>query len=289
MAASSTCERLSDTDLRWLVEAAGEADLTPSELRADPRRLVELTEHPAAAASLLGARAELFPAVAPPLVFLILVSHTLQGMETRTFVGEPMEGGSGVPVFDAAELRGFARVPARRIFLADVLASFAHLESGVRWVLSDTGWRRRRYSDLDPLSIAERVADATGAERSAALRRLGDLALFLSGIFPEYATARPIEPRRLERIHRLLAAVSSRPVDGPGELLLAAGDVRGIWLLEWLGRHAYKLAVEMPDATDAPLLAEVGHRFRTARRTLNAVAAHDLGSLRGRWFPAPDG
>jgi hypothetical protein len=203
-------------------------------------------------------------------------------------VGEATGRGGGLPVFDAVELRRFAAEPAMRLVLADLPASFAHLESGVRWVRSESGWRRRRYRDLDPLSLAERMSEATGAERSAALRRLGDVALFLAGVFPEHVPTHPIEARRLERIHRLLAAASTRPVDGPGELLLAGGDVRGVWLLEWLGRQAYGLAAEDHDVTGASRLSAVSRRFRTARRTLNAVPAHDLGSLRRRWFPVPD-
>jgi hypothetical protein len=32
MAASNTCERLTEIDLRWLTETVGEADLTPAEV-----------------------------------------------------------------------------------------------------------------------------------------------------------------------------------------------------------------------------------------------------------------
>jgi hypothetical protein len=110
------------------------------------------------------------------------------------------------------------------------------------------------------------VSDATGAERSAALRRLGDVALFLAGVFPEHVP--PHTPTR--RTGWSASTGSWRqplrvPVDGPGELLLAGGDVRGIWLLEWLGRQAYGLAAEDHDVTGASRLSAVSRRFRTRR------------------------
>lgn len=285
MAEVDIWERIRARDLEWLIETTGETGTDPSDLRRDARRLVELSEHPAAAAALLRDSVEPFPAVAPALVFLVLVSHTLRALRSHRFVAEPVSGTGDLPVFDADELRSFAADPSRRLFLADLLASFVHLESGVRWVLSRTGWRRQRYSDLDPVSVAQRLADATGAERHAALRRLGDVSLFLSGIFPEHARDHPLEARRLERIRRLLAAASARPVEGPGEIVLTTGGVRGVWLLEWLGRQAYELAAETALPDDARLIGDVARRFRVARRTLNAVASLGLGGLRGRWFP----
>ena len=145
----------------------------------------------------------------------------------------------------------------------------------------------RRISDPDPRSLAELAADASGLMRAATLRRLGDLCLVLSGVFPEHASAHPLAPHQIDGIHRQLSRVSARPIDGPGEILVAAGEVRGIWLLEWLGQRSYELAMQPPPAGDLPLLGEISPRFRTARRTLNAVAIHRLGGLGERWFPAP--
>jgi hypothetical protein len=85
-------------------------------------------------------------------------------------VGEVTGRGGGVPVFDAAELRRFTAEPAMRMFLADLLASFARLESGVRWVRS--AWRGWPFasSGAANLGIASSPAGGHWGARPLATR-----------------------------------------------------------------------------------------------------------------------
>jgi hypothetical protein len=186
-----------------------------------------------------------------------------------------------VPVFETASLRDFAAAADRRTFLAELLASFTHVASGRVWWRTARGWRRRRYSDLDPLSLAELVEAMPATRRAEALRRLGDLALFLAGVFPDYAARHPIEPRHLARMTRAIEATAG-PLGAPPFAAGAFPD-GGIRMLEWLGRASYRLAQEQGGGAGA--LSDVTTRFVDARRFLNVLTDRYLYPLREQWFP----
>jgi hypothetical protein len=279
---------LSDADLAALAEAAG-IDAAPEALRADPALVEALLGSPVVHRAFFGA-ADLDPRlfVSPRLVFWVLVHRVAAELEDAAFIEEWLGPGRTVPVFDVAALREFLAAPGRRAFLVDLLASYTRATSGTVWQRTARGWRRRRYSDLDPVAMAQLLEVVPAAERRAVCRRLGDLALFLSGVFPEYVASHPLEPRQLDRIRRLLDATGlDAPAPLPEELVMAGGPQRGIWLLEWLGRRAYRLAARATAASDREL-REVADAFGRARRVLNVLTGRHLYPRRERWFPSAD-
>jgi hypothetical protein len=156
-----------------------------------------------------------------------------------------------VAVFDAPALRAFLAAPARRLFLAELLASYVHVASGSFWVRTARGWQRRRYSELDPVRLAALLEVVNEAERPGVWRRLGDLALFLTGIFPNHTDARGFGPMQAARLLR-----SAGLVPGDAE----AGG--GVMLLELLGRRWYRLARAGSPALQ--VVGEVADRFEEA-------------------------
>jgi hypothetical protein len=227
-------------------------------------------------------------------------------------------------VFEVEPLREFLAAPLRRLFLADLLASYTHVVSGALWVKSRRSWRHRRFSELDPAQFAELILSVPPGERLVLYRRLGDLALFLTGVFPDYVERRTLTPIAVERLRRALAVDGSsqrrgeerstggsgagrvaRPLAGAasedpmsddwedwpadGWTRRASGGAAGnVGLLEWLGRRSYRLAwqaVEYPQLGLAPALSDVAHRFRHARMILNFVTDRHLFEHRERWFP----
>jgi hypothetical protein len=277
---------LSAADLALLARSAGEV-VAPEVLRADPARVEALLRSPAVYGALFGGpeRDPLLVA-SPLLVFSVLVHRVAAELEQATFVEEWLGPARTVPVFDVASLREFLSAGERRAFLAEVLASYTRVASGTVWQRTTRGWRRRRYSDLDPLRLAQLLEVVPEAQRPAVCRRLGDLALFLSGVFPEHAAAHPLEQRHIDRIRRLLDATGlDRPAPAPEELAMAGGPQRGIWLLEWLGRRAYRLAARAPAELDREL-QEVSAGFGRARRVLNVLTRRHLYPSRERWFPS---
>jgi len=278
---------LSQDDLALLATLA---EVDPDELRADPARANGLLGSAAVHRALFGGR-EVDPRLfgSPYLVFSVLVHRVAAELEVAAFVEEWLGPGRTVPVFDVVALRGFLADTGRRAFLAELLASYTRVASGSVWQRTARGWRRRRYSDLDPVQLAQLLEIVPASQRAGVCRRLGDLALFLSGVFPEHSAAHPLEPRQLDRIRRLLDATGlDAPAQAPEELAVAGGPQRGIWLLEWLGRRAYRMATRASKRPDREL-REVAESFGRARRVLNVLTGRHLYPRREQWFPSREG
>lgn len=218
------------------------------------------------------------PGASPFLTFAVAVHRTAAALEGATFVEERMGSRQRIPVFDVAALREEVRDPLRRYFFVELLASYTRVSSGVTWRRTALGWRRQRFSELDPVRLAA-LLDAVGPrERPGVYRRLGDLCLFLLGVFPDHP---PL------------------PVGAAADRLLRHGGIRGdevadldgIALFERLGSTWYRAARRLADATGQPVtgtfavIGDVADHFREARRVLNAVTDRYLFPLRSKWFP----
>jgi hypothetical protein len=220
----------------------------------------------------------------PYLVFSVLVNRVAADLVQAAFVEEWFGPRRTVPVFDVGSLREFLEAAWSRGFLAELLASYTHVASGSVWQRTPRGWRRRRYSELNPMRLAELLEVVPASQWPAVCRRLGDLALFTSGVFPEHAADHPLEARQVERISRLLDATRlAAPSGPPGEVVRAVSPQRGIWLLEWLGRRAYSLASVAAGASGSELSGVVDG-FGRARRILNLLTRRYLYPSRDRWF-----
>jgi len=276
---------LTAADIELLQSAAGGA--AAEELRGDPAKLDELLRSPAVFEALFASATEPDPllSASPFLAFTVLVNRVAKDLEHAVFIEEWLGPARTVPVFDVASLREFMASNSHRAFLAELLASYTRVASGSVWQRTPRGWRRHRYSELDPLRLSQLLEVVPDTQRAAVCRRLGDLALFLSGVFPEHAAAHPLQPRHVERINRLLNATSLKAATPPpDELARASGPQQGIWLLEWLGRRAYRLAIRAPGYS-AGDLRDVVDQFGRARRVLNVLTRSYLYPSRERWFP----
>jgi hypothetical protein len=285
VADAGLARRLAAADLEFLLNAAG-GDGAAARLRADPERLDELLRSAAVYRALFGSgESDPFLLASPLLAFAVLVNRVAYELEEATFAEEWLGPGRTVPVFDVGSLRDFLARPLHRAFLVDLLSSYTRVASGSVWQRTPRGWRRRRYSELDPLRLAQLLEVVPEAQRAGVLRRLGDLALFLSGVFPEHVATHPLEARHVDRMRRLMdAAALDAPAAAPDELVRASGPQRGSWLLEWLGRRAYDLAMRA-DPRQRGELATVVEGFGRARRVLNVLTRRHLFPARERWFP----
>lgn len=264
----------------------------PEQLWADASSAEALLRSPAVYEALFGSveRDPLLQA-SPFLVFSVLINKVAADLQRTAFVEEWLGPNRTVPVFDVASLRQFLDTAWHRAFLAELLASYTRVASGSVWRRTARGWRRRRYSELDPVRLTQLLEVVPVAQRPAVCRRLGDLALFLSGVFPEHAATHPLQPRHVERISRLLEATglaAGAPGGSalPDEVMRAGGPQQGIWLLEWLGRRAYRLAIPAAAGTSADELREMVKEFGRGRRVLNVLTRQYLYPSRDRWFPS---
>ena len=275
MVGSLYLEQLSDSDLE-LLSSATDARV---EVRRDPARLEAMIDNPATFRQLFSVpgRDPLLQAT-PFLIFAVLIHRVVRDLGQASFVQEWVGPRQRVPVFDTAGLRDFGADPLRRFFLAQLLASYTNVASGSMLVKTNRGWRRRRFSELDPMRLIELAALVPEPERPSVYRRLGDLSLFLTGIFPDYAAERLLAERERRGLERALPPADREQAEGHD----------GIWLLEHLGRRAYRIAQQGADrnAPLAAVLAAVSENFAAARRVLNVVTDRYLYPMRRRWFGA---
>ncbi len=286
---------LTDADLRLLVSVtgapagagqlggAGDAvDL--SWLRGDPETLLRLLEHPGLFRAVLGAedaaRGWAVPA-SPFLVFAAFVQQAAAELASVDHVPERTGLRQRVPLFDAPALREFLGDPARRLFLAELLASFTRVASGRYRVRVGGRMRTRRFSELDPVRLAGLLDAVSQAERPGVYRRLGDATLFLTGVFPDYASTHalgPLDAGRLLRAARLPSSQQER---------LASSPAMELW--EYLGARWYRAARDLAPADTARVVVvgDVADRFRQARRVLNHLADRYLVSPDQSWFEQP--
>ncbi|MEJ2869377.1 hypothetical protein WCD74_16490 [Actinomycetospora sp. OC33-EN08] len=244
-------EHLTDRDL--LALTGDRPDQVPA-LRRRPELVLDLLDRPAVADAVLSATRdpdERFRYVSPFLLFAAAVHRAAGALVGRASVLDRTAPRSRIPVLDGPVLAAFATEPVHRLFLAELLSSYARLSSGVVWRRDERGWHRRRWDDLDLTRLAELLTDLPESERPGVWRRIGDGALFLAAVFPEYAerTYGSTGTLHLRRATRMRL---------PGE-----GPVTD--LLEDLAGRAYRQAADAipPGVVESP---------HSARRVLTVVA-----------------
>ncbi|MBV8951951.1 MAG: hypothetical protein JOZ99_13820 [Actinobacteria bacterium] len=288
-------ERLGADDVELLADAArraGHRDVDGARLRSQPHRIVPLLSEPATRDAVFGAAEE----VATPsrlvaaratasafLTFAVAVHRAAAELEDLRFTEEWVGPRRRLPVFDVQVLRDFVADPLRRLFLVELLASYTHVVSGATWERTTRGWRRRRFSELEPAQLAALLDVVPEAERPGVYRRLGDLALFLTGVFPDHTATRGLGPAQRLRLLRV-SGVDAGIDDALPADITSLGTVG---LLELLGERWYRLAVartQRPLTATMQVTGAVSEQFRQARRVLNFVTDQFLFPQRGQWF-----
>jgi hypothetical protein len=268
-------EHLSDSDLALLATAGAARE----DVRRHPERIEAVIDSPATFRMLFAVpgRDPLLRG-SPFLIFAVLIHRVVRDLGHVSFVEQWVGPRQRVPVFDTDRLRDFGTDPLRRLFLVQLLASYSKVASGSTLVKTRRGWRRRRFSELDPIGLIELAELVSEAERPSVYRRLGDLSLFLTGVFPDYAGERLVNERERRGLERVLATADRERSENRD----------GVWLLEQLGRRAYRMAQEATDhrTAMAAVLAEVSENFATARRLLNFLTDRYLFPMRRQWFGA---
>jgi len=295
---SGYADHLTDADLGLLAKAADQPTAqAASWLRAHPEQLPGLVGDPRVFQAVFGAPAAAAqparPAAAsamaslasPFLIFAVAVHRAGTELATMDHVPERSGRRQRVPLFDAPELRDFLGSAARRLFLAELLASFtrnaAQYRPAPKVQPRSRSPRGRRVSELDVVRMAGLLDTVPEAERAGVYRRMGDVALFLTGVFPDYAAGHALGPVSAARLLRA-AQVPARQLD---EL----AEAPAIDLFEHLGAQWYRAAWGLAPARTARLavVAEVAERFRQARRVLNHVADRCLFPQGNPWFAPP--
>jgi hypothetical protein len=277
-------EHLTEADLRLLDGLQPDAGGARTPLARDPAAIERLLADPRAFEAVFGAAgvtAGHAVLVSPFLAFGVAVHRAAADLARVDYLPERSGLRQRVPVFDAPQLRDFLDSAARRQFLAELLASFTRVASGRYRVRSGGRSRTRRFSELDPVRLAGMLEAVPEESRPGIYRRLGDVSLFLAGVFPDYAAGQALGPLDAGRLLRS-ARVPAAERDG----LAAAPPLE---LLEYLGARWYRAALAVAPVRTANLavVGEVAARFRQARRILNHLADRYLLGPDSPWFAQP--
>lgn len=278
-------QHCSGADLALLAQARPDAG--PAErLRARPELVPELIGSPEVARLVFPPPNAEDPVPASPfLVFATAVHLSAVELATASYVEEWLGPRHRAPVFDVGGLREFLSDGFRRFMLAELLASYTRVSSGSIPVSTRRGVRRRRFSELDPVRLAELLTVVPEAEQPGVYRRLGDLALFLTGVFPDHTALHGLSALDETRLLRA-SGIDPRRALG-GDSVPGFGDAHAVTLLERLGRRWYRLAAEhVPPPVPRSIVAlqELSTRFADARRILNVVTDRYLFPMRQQFF-----
>lgn len=270
-------EHLTDADATLLIEVSH--TLTSDELREfldeDHDRLPALLASDQLYDALFGAgHQDALLRGSPFMIFAVLISRAHADLKRANFVDEWLSPSRRVPVFEVASLQDFSSDLAHQLFLAEVLSSYTSVTSGSYWVHTPRGWQRRKYSELDLMRLVEMLDIVPEQQQSAVLRRLGDLALFLTGVFPDFSGARVFRPTAMKR---LTDGVSAPP---------PSTETDGLAFLELIGSASYRRASLIAEQTSgsAGALRDMAGGFGQARRVLNFVTDRYLFPFREQWF-----
>jgi hypothetical protein len=281
-------EHLTEDDRALLTRVGREAGIDPGRLQTDEAALAAVLCHPSVFGAVWTDRTdEALVRSSPFLVFATAVHRGWVDLQGARHVAEWVGTRQRLPVLGGEDLRAFLAGGPRRLFLTSLLTSYTRVASGSTWVHTRRGWRRRRFSELDPVRLASLLEVVPAEERPGVYRRLGDLALFLTGVFPDHTALHAFRPLAEGRLLRAGGIGGQRDLDRGSALISGS-----VGLLEHLGQRWYELACRTADpplAGTMEVVAEVAEQFTVARRVLNLVTDRYLYPVRSRWFGSSAG
>ena len=211
----------------------------------------------------------IFLSVTPALYFEVLLRRVQKHLETVKYTVE-QSGREAVPVFDTPEVVDFLARPQVLEYLAQMLASFVRIESYVTRVRVARGIRRRvRFSDMDVDSLVRLCTAADEPQRFRYYKRIADVCLFISGVFPSYGSS----------------SAGRAPGNDGSTMTRRARRTSEDYEAE--GRRFYRLAERHHAAQVLELSSVLGllaQHFASARKPLNFIAAHYLHSRKNELF-----
>jgi hypothetical protein len=206
----------------------------------------------------------------PWLFFTVLLRRGRRELERESFTVEE-RARQKIVLFDVDRVSELLADDAVLDYLAAMLASFTRIEIvTVRYRVREGLWRRFRVSELDVDGMVRYAQSVEAPRRYAAYRRVGDVCLFTSGMFPEY-----IEARR-----RYPASGQARP-GARGRFCVTLEDH------ERHGRAFYRLAAEEDAARGEGLsavLSALSEGFVLAEKPLRFLSNRYLQFSKHRLF-----
>jgi hypothetical protein len=150
---------------------------------------------------------EILLQVSPWLLFEVLLRQARRDLKAQTFTTERRRL-QKVFLFDTDDVIGLLEQDELRDYLVTLLVSFTRVESVTVAVrVRKNVWRRYRINELDVEALMRYSQTVDEELRFEPYRRIGDVCLFLSGLFPgaietqyRYPLSGKVRPRARARI-----------------------------------------------------------------------------------------
>ncbi|HHW40696.1 MAG TPA: hypothetical protein GXX19_06050 [Syntrophomonadaceae bacterium] len=211
----------------------------------------------------------IFLKISPFLLFSILLRQAKKDIEKQAYTLEIVSRKERIPVFDAGDASKLLQNKDVREYLARMLASFTRVESASVVYKARGIIYQRCFSDLDFDDVLELSSLVELPFRFPFYKRLADIALFLSGIFPEYLCR------------------GQDFFDDKIPARLSGSKNRTLRDYEEQGRRYYDLASTYDEAKEqglAEVLSLLAEKFTLARKPLNYLAENYIYKYRSQLF-----
>lgn len=265
--------RLPKRDVRFMVDTLMPESLDKERVVAlvqDDERFLEAMLDDERLFERLMSGEEILLSVSPWLLFTVLLRRARRDLEQTAFTTE-RRSLQKVVLFDTNEVADLLDQDALRGYLATMLASFTRIESMTVAVRVRKGiWRRYRTNELDVESMMRYSQALDEALRFEPYKRIGDVCLFLSGVFPS----------AIESKYRYPLSGEIRP-QARSRTVVSREDY------EAHGQAFYRLAAEHEAAQMEGLedvLETLSEDFILAEKALSFVANRYLGLVRTQLF-----
>ncbi|HLW59222.1 MAG TPA: hypothetical protein VKV57_04765 [bacterium] len=259
---------LTDNDLRFVAETIGDdrhgAMPSLDVLRARDDLVDVMLEDDRLVRRLLGDEQALLR-VSPAFVFSVLLRRVIRDLEQHPYTLERTPAET-VAVFDAPRVRRFIAEPGIWGYLVGMLTSFIRAETVTVFVKQGEGYRRRRFNTLNIDDMIALAALVGQDEARPIFKRVADIALFTSGMFPDYLRS---------------------PRHGGPALHRGQAIPRTVETYEEHGRRFYRLAAKPEGRPEGRVLATLADEFPLARKSLELLSDRYLRWTRLSWFPLP--
>lgn len=191
------------------------------------------------------------------LFFTVLLNRARRDLRRQPFTFE-RDNRFGVVVFDAAAVLDLLDDPRMRDYLAGVLSSFVRNDAKTAFVQVSNGtYRRIRVSDFDIEGLIEFSKLVDDEQQVYLWKRIGEVCLFLIGVFSDYVDAQ----RRL-----------------PGGWYRAKSKKELAECGSYYFREASKKSRYLPDDLEHPI-ARMSEDFQLATKPLAYVSRRYLGYI----------
>lgn len=254
---------LLERDFDFLVRTVADKRKDPErvkEIIRDKEDLIEIMlDDPKLMAKIRETQEELL-FISPYLLFSILLRQVRRQLRQRSFTVE-ISGRDRIPVFDARQVDELLAAPEIINYLAEMLSSFTKVQSGVIFFRVGEKVKSFRFNTLNLADLAVLATTLPEEERFPVYRRMGDLCLFMAGLFPDYGRRLPDWTRAVGQFR--------------------AEDYHA------LGPRYYRLAAHHPWAEASGyhrVLEKVAANFHLLLKPLQVLAQEHIGFKRAYWF-----